>query len=269
MDFSTPGEVLLGTVGGTKAALADSVPGPFAAIGRGFKGFFSSLRAAIKSPKKLIPVLILAAIWLILDVLEALGIETVPTEYLSFLTYAKGGLSTDKVTMWGGLFGKCLYAGGFSALIASFKRDKNVKRRKLTEIIKGSFGIPKGSLYAYFFGMTIAFGIYYFISAGDVKPAFMTGLAASYISARAALNRGFLQNFLGSFTAKGKEKVGDGTMGLIRGISVGFAAAALVSLDDEELVFILVAGVLLLAAVVFTVIKIVKSTSKKKGVEAA
>ena len=100
----------------------------------------------------------------------------------------------------------------------------------------------------------------------------MGGLAASYLAAKAAIKRGFLQKlsecFLSLFT-RGKTKSSPNIQGLIRGLSAGFIAASLFGLIGVWLVHLIAGCVLIAVGITLVilkskfVIKIVKEESDK------
>ncbi|MBR1867286.1 MAG: hypothetical protein IJ800_01745 [Clostridia bacterium] len=132
--------------------------------------------------------------------------------------------------------------------------------------LKKSFGVSLETVWAYIVGIGIAFLFYLFISGGAVRFAFMGGLAASYLAAKAAIKRGFLQKlsecFLSLFT-RGKTKSSPNIQGLIRGLSAGFIAASLFGLIGVWLVHLIAVGITLVILKSKFVIKIVKEESDK------
>ena len=252
---SVCGETVLGSFGNPIGAPASLIPGTHTVLLGSFKRLFASLKSAFKNPKKLIVPLILAAVWLALDILQVLKIDVVPTQVLSFLTFAKGGMSGSVSGFIGGIFGQGIFAGALVTLINSLFRKNKGQKRSLKETFSGVFGVSLDSLGGYLTGIGAAMFIYLFVSGGMLKSGFMAGIAAAYLSAKACLNRGFLQNLLGSFTSKGKAALGQGAAGIIKGMTVGFAGAAALGQIRIMLVHIIAGAVLMVAGIVLMILQ--------------
>jgi hypothetical protein len=82
----------------------------------------------LKNPKQLIPVIILAVFWIGLGVLQALGIKPWPLKFLSFLTFAQGGLFGGFWGAVGGISVKAIFAYCVSALILPVFTGKASKK---------------------------------------------------------------------------------------------------------------------------------------------
>lgn len=252
---SVCGETVLGSFGNPIGASASLIPGTHTVLLGSFKRLFASLKSAFKNPKKLIIPLILAAVWLALDILQVLKIDVVPTQVLSFLTFAKGGMSGSVSGFIGGIFGKGIFAGALVTLINSLFRKNKGQKRSLKETFSGVFGVSLDSLGGYLTGIGAAMFIYLFVSGGMLKSGFMAGIAAAYLSANACLNRGFLQNLLGSFTSKGKAALGQGAAGIIKGMTIGFAGAAALGQIRIMLVHIIAGAVLMVAGIILMILQ--------------
>lgn len=265
---STSGEAVLGTAGSTASgAASDATPGPGKVIGTGFKSFFSSIGSAFKNPKMLIPALVLAVIWLVLNILQACGINPLPTRILSFLTFANGGMSGGVIGAIGGIIGKGIFAGAVGSLIGLFIRKKTGGKRSFGETLKGAFGVSLDALWAYLTGIGAAMLLFLFISGGATRMAFMGGIAAAFLSARAALNNGFLRQLLGSFT-KNRSASNQNVIGIIRGLSVGFAVSALIGLSNINLILIITGALLLIGGIVMMILRATGVVKLGKGVKA-
>ncbi len=262
------GETALGVIGGElKDAANAMIPGPAKAIGDGIKSLFSSIGAALKDPKSLIPAFILAGIWLVINILRACGVYPTSVKALSFLSFAGGGTNGGFIGAVGGLVGKGLFAGAVVSLIGLLTRKNTGEKRSFKETFSGAFGVSLDTLFPYLTGIGAAVLLYLFISGGATKTAFMGGIAASFLAARAALNNGFMQKLIGSFTSKGKAEAGPGVAGIIRGLALGFAAAALIGLTGKRSILIIAGLVLLIGGAVLMILK--AAGVLNKGKEAA
>ena len=261
--FTAPGsagEAVLGSPG-----VKEAIPGPGKVIGTGVKSLIASFVSAFKDPKRLIPAFVLAAVWLVLNILQACGINPVPTRILSFLTFANGGMSGGFLGAVGGIVGKGIFAGALVSLIGLFTR-KGGEKRSFADTFKGAFGVSPDTLWAYLCGIGTAMLLYLFISGGATRISFMGGIAASFLAARAALNTGFLKNLLGSFT-KRKSPSDPNVSGLVRGLAAGFAASAVIGLIGVNLVLIITGSLLLVGGAVMMILQATGVVRLGKGAQ--
>ena len=261
LSFPAPsegGEAALGTPGASLPETSAPIPGPLKVIGGSLKSLFSSMAAAFKDPKRLIPALVLAVVWLVLDILKAAGTESQATRVLSFLSFANGGMEGGVSGLVGGLIGKGLTAGALTSLVALFGKKEETEKRGLGNTLKGGFGFTKETLGAYLAGLGAALLLYLFFSGGALKMAFMAGVATSFLAARAALHEGFLKKLLSSLTSRGRTAAGPGPAGFIRGLALGFAAAALLALAEKRLLLLIPGGALLLGGAVLMILRAAK-----------
>ena len=271
--FTAPtftGEAILGSVGGKAiGAVSSVIPGPGRVIASSAKSFIASLKSTLKDPKKMIPTLVIAVIWIVLDILKACGINPIPTQIISFITFANGGMNGGVIGAIGGIIGKGVFAGALVSLIGLFARKNKGQKRSFADTLKGAFGVSLDTLGAYLAGVGAAIYFFLLVSGGATRISFMGGIATSFIAARAALNNGFLQRFISSITSKGKVKAGPGAAGFIRGISVGSAAAAFIGLIGINLILIIMGGVIMTGGVVLLILQAtgVLKTGKEASVK--
>ena len=263
------GEMALGSIGGDlSAAAAEAVPGPLKVIGSSIKSFISSIAAAVKEPKKLIPVLVLAVIWLVLNILQAAGVESKFTDILSFVTFAKGGMSGGVAGAVGGILGKGLFAGAVTMLIGRIGRKGSGEKRSLKDTLKGSFAFSPETLFLWLTGAGAAMLIFLFISGGDTRSTFMAGLACTFLSGSAALSNGFVKQILSSFVRKSKTDVSGKITELIRGGTAGFAAASLIGLSGIGLILSILGGFLFVGGIVMIILTKAGVVMYRKKVQA-
>ena len=253
---ATVGETALGSIKSTAfGAATAAIPGPMKVIGGSAKQFFSSLKSTLKDPKKMIPTLVIAVIWIVLDILKACGINPIPTQVLSFFTFANGGMNGGFFGALFGIVGKGIFAGALVSLIGLFAKRNKGQKRSFADTLKGAFGVSLDTLGAYLAGVGAAIFFFLLISGGATRISFMGGIATSFLAARSVLQNGFLRRFIGSITSKGKPKAGSGAAGFIRGISVGSAAAAFIGLIGINLILIIMGGVILTGGVVLMILQ--------------
>ncbi len=260
------GEAAYGTIGSTAMnAVTELIPGPWKVIGTGIKQFFSSLRAVLKNPQSLIPAVLLAIVWLVLNLLQVNEVDAAPVQVLSFLTFANGGMSGGFLGAVGGLLGKGIFAGAITTLLGALLRKKPDGKRSFKDTLSGTFGVSLGTLWAYLAGAGAAMLLYLFISGGAPRLAFMGGIAAAYLAAKSVLNNGFLHRLISSFTSKGKAAAGPGAAGFVRGLTVGFLAAAFLGLTNVNLILIILGAVLFIGGVVMMILQVKGIVKLGKG----
>ena len=93
--------------------------------------------------------------------------------------------------------------------------------------------------------------------------AFMAGAAAAYLAVRATVHNGFLKKLLSSFTSRGKAQAGPGVAGFLRGMALGFAAAALLALAEKRLALLIPGIVLLLGGGVMLILQAAKAEKQR------
>jgi len=147
------GERILGALGGSvRGTVSNVIPGPGKVISDNIKSFFTSVGAGLRQPKKLIPVIVIAVIWIVLNILKACGINPFPLKILSFLTFAEGGTNGGIIGAIAGIAGKAIFAGALTSLIGLITR-KGGQKRSFGETIKGAFGVTADTLWIYLTGM--------------------------------------------------------------------------------------------------------------------
>jgi hypothetical protein len=253
----TSGETAMGGTGNTDDYSSGGViPGPGKVIGGTFKSFFRSIGSAFKDPKRLIPAIVLAVIWLTLNILQACGINPVPTQILSFLTFANGGMSGGLFGAIGGIIGKGLFVGAICSIIRVITTKNKTGKRSLAESLKGSLGFTLDALGAYILGAGVAVFLFLLISGGATRMACLGGLATSYLAGRSALTNGFLTRLLTSFISKGKTKPSPVPQGIVKGLAAGFALSSLLGLININLILIILGSVLINAGIVLMILQL-------------
>ena len=245
-------------------------------IGDAVKRLFSSLASLFRDPKRLIVPIALALVWLVLGILRAASPETArafPLRFLSFLTYADGGLGGGFFGALGGILGKSVLAGGLVSLvgmIASAAKRKSggpgAPGRSFGQTLLGALGTDGDTVWAYLTGAGAAIFLYLFLSGGSPRAAFFAGIAACFLSARAALTNGFLKKLFASFSARSTGAAGPRAAGFLRGLSVGFAAAAGLGLINLNLVLVILGGVLFVGGAVMMILQAAGVLKTGKGI---
>ena len=229
---ATGGGAILGALGGASNAL--QYINPLKALISGALNMFKSLGTAFKSGKfgGIVAALILAAVWLLLTLLPALGISlSIPAQCLSWLTFAEGGLrggiggALGGVTgILGGMLGKGLVAGLITSIIMSLIHKQNPFK---------SIGGGMGKMFSapnfkqpgpMLLGVGIALIGYNFMAGTASLSGTMAGIAAFLMTLKALGSRaGFLRNLLGGLLAK-KKKIDTAAVNTcMAGMAAGFA----------------------------------------------
>ncbi|MCR4813522.1 MAG: zinc-ribbon domain-containing protein [Lachnospiraceae bacterium] len=266
------GEAVLGTLKQkVSGAASDVIPGPGKEIVSSIKNYFTSLGAFFKNPLLMIPTLLFTLIipgfWMLLNILQANGINPWPLKILSFLSCANGGMSGGIFGGFGGIIGKGVFVAGVVTLFSLIFRKKGGSKRSFGEILKGSFGVNRETLGVYFTGIGIAFLLYLFLTGGATRISALCGFAAMIITATSALNNGFVARLVNSVTAKGKHATGQAGAGLMRGFTVGYAASAILGfITGTRIIPVILAIHFLIAGAVFIILQLTGVIKPKKGV---
>jgi len=217
-------------VGGAMQALH-----PVKVLFSGAVGVIKGVGAAFKNKKKLLPAIILAVTWILLTLLPALGINPVPIQWLSWLTFAQGGMrggignaAVGAATGFlGGILGKGLFAGLITSIVTAVIRKQNPFKS-----IGGGFGRmfsafnfkDKGSIGFMLTGAGIAFIGYNFMAGTASLTGTMAAIAAFLMTLKSlGSGAGFLRNLLGGFFAKNKKVNTQAVNTVMAGMASGFA----------------------------------------------
>jgi hypothetical protein len=267
---ASTGEVQLGTVNYNGSAASAVISGPGKEIIASLKHFLGSLLAFVKKPLLMIPAILFSLLiplfWLLLNVLEANGINPWPLKILSFLSCANGGMSGGFIGGFGGIIGKGVFVAGIVTLFSLFFRKNGGKKRSFGETMKGAFGVTKDSLGVYFTGIGFALLIYLFLTGGATRISSLCGIAAMVIAADSALNNSFLVRIINSVFSFGKPVAGPAGAGLMRGAAVGYAISAVLGLiTGTRIIPIILAVLFINAGVIFLIIRLIVILTSKKG----
>ena len=227
----------------------------------GGRGLLQGFTAVFKDKKRLIPVLLLAAVWVLLLILGARGADSSGLSFFNFLTFARGGLSGGVMGFLGGIMGKGLLAYGFTLLVMPLL----YKRNPLTGLGSRLGGLHRffavrdlNTLFMMLLGAGVALIGYNFLT-GDASPQnSMAGIAALLLTLRAMTRRaGFLQTFIRSllyrFSSRKKVNTGAATP-IMAGMASGFALSMpLTLIPIDTIAYLAGAGLLLIALVIWLI----------------
>lgn len=196
-----------------------------ALIARNLKGIF-------KDKKKLIPIAILGGVWIILILLQALGINPLPVKFAAWLTFAQGGASNNIVRMAGGVLGKGVFASCFVWILSGGYKNIGSGLKRLGGIHK-QLSLPQlGWLLT---GAGAALIIYNFMAGYAAFIKSMAAVAAFLLVLRAlGSNGGFIRKLTASLTAKknGGKRIENAVPlnSILQGLALGFALSVPLSL---------------------------------------
>ncbi|MBN2882085.1 MAG: zinc ribbon domain-containing protein, partial [Clostridia bacterium] len=195
---AVPGEFSVGNViplSGLSVPGLDQIKGPFKYLGSSFIGIIKGIKGVFKNKKLLIPVIVLAVTWLVLNLLPALGVDGTPVRVLSFLTFAKGGTTGGALGIIGGLAGKSVFAYFITSMVIPiFTRKKKEKSDNKSGASKSgvsqffsSLGESFGNialLPSLLSGCAVALLLYNFMTGDNSIQDAMAGIAALLLSIR-------------------------------------------------------------------------------------
>ena len=207
----------------------------------GFKG-------GLTNKKLLITAGIMALVWLALTILPALGFNPAAVQSLSFLTFARGGLSGGVPGFIGGLVGKGLIAYFVTLLIVGGVSIESIVAsiRSLVAQFSGQRWDISG-IAPLLVGGGAALFVYNFLAGTSSIMNCMVGIVAFLIAARALANRAgcVRQVFDAVFAREGRADSGLVTK-VMMGWAGGFALGVVFSVFGGYICYI--AGFVLLAA---------------------
>ncbi len=175
---------------------AESAAPGYAGAGSNIGLFLSdSLKRFFKDPKQLVPMLVLALFWLVLSLLPPLGINPWPVRFLSFLTFAQGGMYGGVIGALGGIIGKAIFAYFFSALIIPLFSGRNPFKAYGTGLkgLAAGMALQGASAAAeLMLGLGPALVLFNFFTGNASPVNGMAGIAGVLLALKALSNRGDL-----------------------------------------------------------------------------
>lgn len=216
--------------------VADAALSPLKVIVGGTANIFKGFSAAFKDKKRWIPALVMALVWIVLTLLPLFGVYSQTLSWLSFLTFARGGMSGGIVSMVGGVIGKGVFAFFITSLLVPLFSGKNPFKNIGTGFSRffGSFAVKNTlSLSLLLFGVGASFIAFNFMTGTNASINSMAGFTAFFVSLKAlSAKTGFLQRLASSLTANLSKKAGpalEPANRLISGWAAGFVLSAAIS----------------------------------------
>ncbi len=207
-----------------------STVGPLKYLLINIVSIFKNFKGVLRDKKKLIPAIIMTIIWVTVSILPTIGITGTPIRYLSFLTFARGGMGQGLTRLIGGTLGKGLFAYFVTSLILPIFSGKKTFKGIGGGIktLFNSFAVKdiKG-LTPIFLGGGLGLIAYNFLTGNAIIQNSMIGIVGFIMGLRGLSRKtGFLRGFIMSFTNKSsKEKHVDSFYinKIIAGFTWGFA----------------------------------------------
>ncbi|HAS73863.1 MAG TPA: hypothetical protein DCS67_06940, partial [Clostridiales bacterium UBA8960] len=224
---------------------------PLKVLMGGFGGTFKNVRGLFQNKKMLISALVLGAIWLLLAILKALGIDWAPINWLSVATFAHGGISRNPVEIVGGLVGKSVYAVMLLSLLSGGHKGIGTGLKTVFRSLKG---LDRKGASLFLVGLGVAlFGYNFMVGEPQIIDAAVS-VAALMVVLRALGNyRGFLRRFVVALTASKAKKIrSENTKHvnqMLTGGAVGFLLTLPLSFVPLGWIGYLVGGVVFVAGV--------------------
>ena len=235
--------------------VAGKIPGPGKVIGYGFKSIGASVKQVFKHPLRLLPAIILVVIWLVINILQASGINNIAVKTISFLTFADAGTHGGFIGAVGGIIGKGLFAGAIVLIVNLFKHKSKDEKKSFKDTFFGAFAIHLETLWAYLFGIGLSMFFFLFISGGATRISFMGGLGVCFLAIGSCINKGFLFMLMASIFSKGKTEVSPYAIGIMQGLSIGLLLAALIGLININLILIILGSVLVIGGIIMMILQ--------------
>ena len=241
-------------------------------------GFFATLvnelKDLIRHPKKLLPTIILSAVWMVFSMLSAFGANIPILRTLYTLTYSNGGMFGGFVGAVGGIFGKAVFAAVVNTIVLSLVAKKN-PFANAAKSLKGIFGKAAFSglsaIAPFLIGAGSGLILYWFfnITSSTVNCAVAVVGAVGAFSAIGKKN-GILTSLV--YTVAGKLTKGKFPSQIVvnrtvTGFSAGFALGLPLTFVRYGWLLFLVGAVLLAAGIAFVTVG--KKEIKKMATTAA
>lgn len=161
---------------------------------------FKNLKGVINDKKKLMLVIGLSIIWTALIVLPYLGVTGAPIRYLSFLTFARGGMDQGISNIVGGTIGKTLYAYFITSLIMPVFSGKSPFKGiggGIKTLFSSYFNKDSKDLSPILLGIGVALILYNFFTGNGAMINSMAGVMGFVLTLRALSSKsGFLRGFI-------------------------------------------------------------------------
>lgn len=222
-------------------------------LGQFLKNYLKQSLEIIKHPLRLLPTIVLGAIWVVLGWISTKVKLSMPLEVVSFLTFTQGGLFGGVIGAVGGILGKVVVAAFLNAAVLPLFEKKppfSGIQGSMRHIV-GSMKMSSASaLSPLFYGLGVALLLYGFMNITQEGKNAMVGLVSAVLLIQGIGNRGgFVWGLLFSIansSSKGKVPDFSSITRFLLGMSLGFALSAGLSLAGLHWCFWLAIPMLIL-----------------------
>ena len=248
---------------GASPAAVSEISSPLITLFGGFKTLLSGFQKLGKNPKVLMTAVVLAVLWTVLGIVNGLGKTNRLTDILSWLVFAKAGLSGGLLGLLGGVVGKGLVGAGYGSLFTG-------GAKRFGAGMKGAFPGKGMGLGNFLFGFGLAGLVYVFTAGRFGRGGSMAGISGLFLSLGAITSKsGFIHSFAASLSAgsgpNGSKSVSsERYKSFLCGSAGGFALFAALSgifgIRETGAAWYIILILLLIAGIV-----LMRITNNKKG----
>ena len=206
-------------------------------VGQFLKNYLKQSLEIVKHPLKLLPTIVLGAIWIVLGWFTSKIKLSLPLEVVSFLTFTQGGLFGGVIGAVGGILGKVVVAAFLNAAILPLFEKKppfSGIHGSMRHIVDSMKLRSTSALAPLYFGLGTALLLYGFMNIAQSGKNAMVGLVSAVLLIQSIGNRGgFVWGLLFSIAnskTKGKVPQFASITRFLLGMSLGFTLGAGLSL---------------------------------------
>ena len=217
---------------------------------------FKNIKNIFNNKKNLIIILSLIIIWFFVLIMEILKINLPFLDLISFLSFAKGGISTSIIGLLGGILGKTIFSYFLVKSVNSPKylfKDIKSGIKKMFKIFKN---IDKYNIYNVLLGIGIAFIFYNFLSMNFSIQQGMIAIVSFIITLKSLVYKNtVLKRLVLTFMKNKNKKVKKKKIEkIILGILLGFILVLFFSLLNIDNLGYLIGIILLVISIILNFI---------------
>ena len=239
----------------------DTVPTLLEMVKSGARSSIGAVKHLIKHPKQMMPMLVLSAIWLLLSLLTAFGINPVPIQVLSLISFAQGGLYGGVLGAVGGVIGKAVYAYVISVLILPILTGKKPFKGAgigFKRIFSGLAVQSVNALALLLTGFGLALVYFNFMTGNATLINSMAGVVGFILALKGLWkNSGFLWGvlfFVAQKASRGKLPSHMAANRMLAGFAAGSAASIALSALPTPYLLYLIGALLTVAGIILAIV---------------
>ena len=232
-----------------------------------------SVGSYFKHPVKLLPAIVLAAIWIAFSLMGTLGSSSPLIRILSMITYSNGGMYGGIMGSIGGIFGKAFFSAIITSMINSLADKKN-SAKKRGRVKAGMQGATLRGLKAvtpFMIGSGAGLALYWLFNITSTPKNIMVAVAGA-VAAVVAVMRGHgllfsLVSGISGSLSKNRIPSLSAVKRALSGFAAGFAVAVPVTFMRKPGMIISIGAVLLILGILLSIIG--KNGAKRMAAAAA